>query len=206
MSYNAYGGAAAAPYYAQQPQAMPQYQQQQQQQQHQQFPGYYPPNSQPPAFDENGFRSLYAQRLGALTINSRPIIQDLSMLAQNNPQMAHIVVECIERQVRAVGLLSLARLLSLTLVLQMAPPFKLPLFYLLDSIAKNAFEPYAAAFTSRIVRLFLDTYHAVDQQTQHKMREMMVTWRNGSPTNRELFGPGVQSEIERVWGLSLIHI
>lgn len=182
MSYNAYGGATTAPFYAhQQPPRVPQYPPQQ----HQQFSGYYSSNPQAPAFDENSFRSLYAQRLGALTVNSRPIIQDLSMLAQNYPQMAHVVVDCIERQVRT-----------------MAPPFKLPLFYLLDSIAKNAFEPYAAAFTPRIVRLFLDTYHAVDQQTQHKMREMMVTWRNGSPNNRELFGPGVQGEIERVWGTS----
>lgn len=137
--------------------------------------------------DENEFRNLYAQRLGALTVNSRPIIQDLSMLAQSYPHMAHVVVDAIERQVR-----------------NMAPPFKLPLFYLLDSIAKNAFEPYAAAFSPRIVRLFLDTYYAVDQQTQHKMREMMATWRNGAPNHRELFGSAVQSEIERVWGTSRV--
>jgi len=85
----------------------------------------------------------------------------------------------------------------------MSAPFKLPLFYLLDSIAKNAFNPYAAAFAPRIVRLFLDTYHVVDQQTQHKMREMMATWRSGSPDRRELFGSAVQAEIERVWGSSV---
>ncbi|KAG8821795.1 hypothetical protein FRC19_007243 [Serendipita sp. 401] len=174
-AYNTY--AVQTPYYPPPPQQSQPYQNQ--------YPGYYSSSSQPPYIDENSFRSLYAQRLGALTINSRPIIQDLSMLAQNYPQMAHIVVDCIERQVRTVS-----------------APFKLPLFYLLDSIAKNAFEPYAAAFSPRIVRLFLDAYHTVDQPTQHKMREMMATWRNGSPSQRELFGPGVQSEIERVWGTS----
>lgn len=85
---------------------------QQQHQQHQppqayqqQYQGYYPPpaNLQPPAYDENGFRSFYSQRLGALTVNSRPIIQDLSMLAQTYPHMAHVVVDCIERQVRMVS-------------------------------------------------------------------------------------------------------
>ncbi|KAG8834878.1 hypothetical protein FRC17_006623 [Serendipita sp. 399] len=175
-AYNAY--AIPTSYYpppSQQPQSY----------QHQ-YPGYYSSSPQPPYIDENNFRSLYTQRLGALTLNSRPIIQDLSMLAQNYPQMAHIVVDSIERQVRTVS-----------------APFKLPLFYLLDSIAKNAFEPYAAAFSPRIVRLFLDTYYAVDQPTQHKMREMMATWRNGSPSQRELFGPDVQSEIERVWGSSV---
>lgn len=93
--YNAYPVQPAAPYYSQphQPQSY----------QHQ-YPGYYSaPAPQIPTLDENSFRSLYAQRLGALTVNSRPIIQDLSMLAQNYPQMAHIVVECIERQVRMVS-------------------------------------------------------------------------------------------------------
>jgi hypothetical protein len=94
--YNAYPAQGpAAPYYSQphQPQS---YQQQ--------YPAYYAtPVLQVPTLDENSFRSLYAQRLGALTVNSRPIIQDLSMLAQNYPQMAHIVVDCIERQVRTVS-------------------------------------------------------------------------------------------------------
>jgi pre-mRNA cleavage complex 2 protein Pcf11 len=54
--------------------------------------------------DENEFRSFYAQRLGTLTVNSRPIIQDLSMLAQSYPHMAHVVVDAIERQVRTVSI------------------------------------------------------------------------------------------------------
>ncbi|CAG8570880.1 4391_t:CDS:2 [Acaulospora colombiana] len=176
--YNAYAATShgpSAPFFSQQTRQPQPYQQP--------YQGYYAPTPQPPPMDENEFRSFYAQRLGTLTVNSRPIIQDLSMLAQSYPHMAHVVVDAIERQ--------------------MAPPFKLPLFYLLDSIAKNAFEPYAAAFSSRIVRLFLDTYYAVDQQTQHKMREMMATWRSGSPNHRELFGSAVQSEIERVWGTSV---
>jgi pre-mRNA cleavage complex 2 protein Pcf11 len=74
-------------------------------------------------------------------------------------------------------------------------------FYLLDSIAKNAFDPYATAFRDGIYGLFSKAYDAVDQPTKHKMREMMATWRNGAPNNRELFGPHVQSQIEqRVWG------
>lgn len=31
----------------------------------------------------------------------------------------------------------------------------------------------------------------------------MATWRNGAPNHRELFGPAVQTEIERVWGPSV---
>lgn len=94
--------------------------------------------------------------------------------------------------------------LTCILPLQSPPAFKLPLFYLLDSIAKNAFDPYAAAFRDGIYALFSKAYDAVDQQTKHKMREMMATWRNGAPNQRELFGPHVQSQLEqRVWGSSV---
>lgn len=67
--------------------------------QQQQFSGYHPPHG----YDENGFRGMFMQRLGTLTVNSRPIIQDLSMIAQSNPHMARIVVECIERQINMVS-------------------------------------------------------------------------------------------------------
>jgi hypothetical protein len=92
--YNAYvGHGAAAPYYSQPPQPSQPFPQH--------YPGYYPQQT----YDENGFRNLYMQRLGALTVNSRPIIQALSMLAQNNPHMARVVVECIENQINLVSFL-----------------------------------------------------------------------------------------------------
>lgn len=92
-AYNAYVGhgapaTAPAPYYSQPPQH----------QQH--YPGYFPQST----YDENGFRGQFMQRLGALTFNSRPIIQDLSMLAQNNPHMARVVVECIDSQINMVSI------------------------------------------------------------------------------------------------------
>jgi hypothetical protein len=94
--YNAYvGHGAAAPYYSQPPQPPQPFPQQ--------YQGYYPQQT----YDENGFRNLYMQRLGALTVNSRPIIQALSMLAQDNPHMARVVVECIENQINLVSFLFL---------------------------------------------------------------------------------------------------
>lgn len=79
--------------YYQQPPAAPQV-----------YSSYYSSSTpQTPAADENSFRTFYMQRLGALTVNSRPIIQDLSMLAQTYPHMANVVVDCIERQVRLVS-------------------------------------------------------------------------------------------------------
>lgn len=88
----------------------------------------------------------------------------------------------------------------------------LPAFYLLDAISKNVYEPYARVFASFVIPLFLDTYRTVDDNTRSKMDEMLLTWRTGSPTGKELFGLGPQMAIERgIWGdqavrLYLYHI
>jgi len=78
---------------------------------------------------------------------------------------------------------------------------KLPAWYLLDAISKNVYEPYARRFSSFVVHLFLDTYPLVDSNTRSKMEEMLLTWRTGSPSGKELFGVQQQIAIERgVWG------
>ncbi|KIP12904.1 hypothetical protein PHLGIDRAFT_61295 [Phlebiopsis gigantea 11061_1 CR5-6] len=150
-------------------------------------PNYYQPPPPPQHVyyaDPNHFRRDYFARLAELTVNSRPIIQGLSMTAQEYARYADIVVNCIEQHIRRV------------------PPWmKLPAFYLLDAISKNVFDPYARHFIPIVVRLFLDTYEQVDQSTRSKMEEMLLTWRTGAPTGRELFGPIPQVAIERqIWG------
>ena len=78
---------------------------------------------------------------------------------------------------------------------------KLPAFYLLDAISKNVYEPYARHFAVFVIPLFLETYGQVDENTRSKMEEMLLTWRTGSPTGKELFGVPPQVAIERgVWG------
>lgn len=78
---------------------------------------------------------------------------------------------------------------------------KLPAFYLLDAISKNVFDPYARHFAPFVIPLFLDTYHQVDQATRSKMEEMLLTWRTGAPSGKEVFGVISQLAIERgVWG------
>ncbi|KAI0952130.1 hypothetical protein AcV7_008030 [Taiwanofungus camphoratus] len=149
-------------------------------------PTYHYPVPVQPVFhlDPNMFRRDYMSRLGELTVNSRPIIQNLSMIAQEYSRYAEIVVQSIEAHIRRV------------------PTWmKLPAFYLLDAISKNVFDPYARHFTPIVVRLFLDTYEQVDQSTRSKMEEMLLTWRTGAPNGRELFGVVPQVAIERqIWG------
>ena len=78
---------------------------------------------------------------------------------------------------------------------------KLFAFYLLDAISKNAYELYAHRFSSFVVPLFLESYPQVDEGTRGKMEEMLLTWRTGSPTRKELFGVSQQIAIERgIWG------
>ena len=78
---------------------------------------------------------------------------------------------------------------------------KLFAFYLLDAISKNVYELYAHRFSSFVVPLYLESYSQVDEGTRGKMEEMLLTWRTGSPTRKELFGVPQQIAIERgVWG------
>ena len=78
---------------------------------------------------------------------------------------------------------------------------KLFAFYLLDAISKNVYELYAHRFSSFVVPLYLESYSQVDESTRGKMEEMLLTWRTGSPTRKELFGVPQQIAIERgVWG------
>ncbi|KAH7887649.1 hypothetical protein F5I97DRAFT_1806239 [Phlebopus sp. FC_14] len=146
-----------------------------------------PPSIPPPPIyhvDPNSFRRDFAARLAELTINSRPIIQTLSMFAQEYSRWADVVAQCLDAHIRRV------------------PPWmKLPAFYLLDAISKNVFDPYARHFAPFVIPLFLDTYQQVDQATRSKMEEMLITWRTGAPNGKELFGVITQLAIERgVWG------
>jgi len=151
--------------------------------------GYYqpPPPPPPPVYhhvDPVTFRRDYTTRLAELTFNSRPIIQNLSMIAQEYSRFAEIVAQCLEAHIRRV------------------PPWmKLPAFYLLDAISKNVYEPYARQFAGFVIPLFLEAYAQVDESTRGKMEEMLLTWRTGSPTGNQLFGISPQVAIERgVWG------
>jgi pre-mRNA cleavage complex 2 protein Pcf11 len=68
---------------------------------------YYYQYQQPPPpvyhHDPDAFRREYTRRLSELNVNSRPIIQNLSMFAQEYARFADIVVRCIDSHIRAVS-------------------------------------------------------------------------------------------------------
>ena len=52
------------------------------------------------------FRKDFGNRLNELTVNSRPIIQSLSMFAHDYVRFAEIVSQCLEAHIRRVSTLS----------------------------------------------------------------------------------------------------
>jgi len=67
--------------------------------------GYYQPPPLAPAYhvDAATFRRDYAARLAELNVNSRPMIQNLSMLAQEFSRFVEIVAQCLEAHIRRVS-------------------------------------------------------------------------------------------------------
>lgn len=72
-------------------------------------------------------------------------------------------------------------------------------------ISKNIYNPYARQFAAFIVPLFLESYNQVDDATRKKMDELVITWRTGAPSGKELFGSSAQRSIEHgIWGHSTL--
>lgn len=67
--------------------------------------GYYqvPPPAPYYHVDPNAFRRDFSSRLAELTVNSRPIIQSLSMIAQEYTRFSEIVAQCLEAHIRRVS-------------------------------------------------------------------------------------------------------
>ena len=83
------------------------------------YRGYGAPSA-PPApstsyyqLDPESFRRDYAARLSELTMNSRPIIQDLSVYAQEYSRWSDSVVSCIEKHIRMVSAYDITRRLEI---------------------------------------------------------------------------------------------
>jgi pre-mRNA cleavage complex 2 protein Pcf11 len=71
-----------------------------------QLGGYQPPPPPPPPVyytDAASFRRDYTSQLAELTVNSRPIIQHLSTIAQEYMRWADVVAECLEAHIRKVS-------------------------------------------------------------------------------------------------------
>ncbi|XP_052840252.1 uncharacterized protein LOC128254920 isoform X5 [Drosophila gunungcola] len=122
--------------------------------------------------DERRIGEEYLSSLQDLNCNSKPLINMLTMLAEENINYAQIIVKVVEYYIS-----------------QVAPEFKLPILYLIDSIVKNVKSSYVQLFGQCIVNIFLHAFESVQHsQTQvlEKVRERMYALRQ---TWNEVFPP-----------------
>lgn len=110
--------------------------------------------------EQEKFYTSYCQSLETLTLNSKPIINSLTITAQKNPAFAASVVRAVEHKIYSSPVTE-----------------KLPLLYLLDSIVKNVGEPYLSLFTQSIGRVFLENYQTQDQKNKRSFLRVLQTWR-----------------------------
>ncbi|XP_026836593.1 uncharacterized protein LOC6549106 isoform X4 [Drosophila erecta] len=122
--------------------------------------------------DERRIGEEYLSSLQDLNCNSKPLINMLTMLAEENINYAHIIVKVVEYYIS-----------------QVAPEFKLPILYLIDSIIKNVKSSYVQLFGQCIVNIFLHAFESVQHsqsQVLEKVRERMYALRQ---TWNEVFPP-----------------
>ncbi|KAF7987800.1 hypothetical protein HCN44_003663 [Aphidius gifuensis] len=103
----------------------------------------------------------YISSLSDLTLNSKPLINMLTMLADDNVEHASAIVEAVENHLEKVR-----------------PEIKLPVLYLIDSIVKNVSGAYLNLFAIKIVKTFSGVFEKVDETTRSSMWKLRQTWKD----------------------------
>lgn len=114
--------------------------------------------------------SSYRNSLQDLTVNSKPLINMLTMLAEEYEQHAGEIVRLIEDHIK-----------------KCKPTKKLPVLYLIDSIVKNlGSTSYKSLFMKNIVQTFTSVFEQVDEKTRSSMFKLRQTWTTIMP-NPQLY-------------------
>lgn len=108
----------------------------------------------------------YMSSLTDLTMNSKPLISMLTMLAEENIEYASIIVDTIEKH-----------------IVHVRSDFKLPILYLIDSIVKNL-QSYRKHVNIKIVNIFCDVFGKVNEQIREKMFQLRQTWNDVFPQTK----------------------
>ncbi|KAG7483910.1 hypothetical protein MATL_G00043310 [Megalops atlanticus] len=109
----------------------------------------------------------YLSSLEDLTFNSKPHINMLTILAEENLHFAKDIVAIIEAQIAK------------------APPAeKLPVLYLVDSIVKNVGGEYLAVFAKNLVASFICVFEKVDENTRKSLFKLRSTWDDIFPLKK----------------------
>lgn len=112
----------------------------------------------------------YASALSELVINSKPIINSLTILAGEiagqDESRAASIAELIREHIRRSPVKS-----------------KLCGFYLLDSVVKNLRGPFVRCFSTGLSDLFLPAYAKVDESQKKSMLRLFNTWKTVFPSS-----------------------
>ncbi|XP_075167263.1 pcf11 cleavage and polyadenylation factor subunit isoform X2 [Haematobia irritans] len=101
----------------------------------------------------------YLSSLSDLNCNSKPLINMLTMLAEENIEYAAVIVKVVEQHIAKVP-----------------PEIKLPILYLIDSIVKNVKSTYVQLFSQCIVNLFCGVFEKVNEKIRERMYALRQTW------------------------------
>ncbi|XP_063228408.1 serine/arginine repetitive matrix protein 2-like isoform X2 [Bacillus rossius redtenbacheri] len=124
----------------------------------------------------------YLSSLSDLTINSKPLINMLTMLAEENIDHAAAIVQAVEQHLQKVQ-----------------PSIKLPVLYLIDSIVKNVGGAYINLFTQNIVSTFCGVFEKVDERVRENMFKLRMTWNEVFPA-KKLYALDVRvSSMDPAW-------
>lgn len=102
----------------------------------------------------------YESSIRELTFNSRPIIDNLTIIAKENTQAAPGIVRVISNR-----------------IYKSIPEQKLFALYLLDSVCKIVGPPYSDLFGEEIFKLFSHVYLLVNESTRTKLAKIYELWR-----------------------------
>uniref|UniRef100_A0A672LWR7 Pre-mRNA cleavage complex 2 protein Pcf11 n=1 Tax=Sinocyclocheilus grahami TaxID=75366 RepID=A0A672LWR7_SINGR len=124
----------------------------------------------------------YQSSLEDLTFNSKPHINMLTILAEENIQFTKDIVAIIEAQIAK------------------APAGeKLPVLYLVDSIVKNVGGEYLEVFAKNLVNSFICVFEKVDEVTRKSLFKLRSTWDEIFPL-KKLYALDVRvNSIDPAW-------
>ncbi|CAL8265594.1 unnamed protein product [Merluccius merluccius] len=109
----------------------------------------------------------YQSSLEDLTFNSKPHINMLTILAEENLHFAKDIVAIIEAQ-----------------IIKAPSSEKLPVLYLVDSIVKNVGGEYLAVFAKNLVTSFICVFEKVDENIRKSLFKLRSTWDDVFPLTK----------------------